>query len=267
MKFISITFRQIWAIALKELELDTRYILPFISQVFFSPVKTVIWFFVVYFGFFASGSSHLGSVTKDNYILFLLVGTIFNTFFNIATLDFPSKFFNEKFWQTIQGILIAPINTFKFVFGLSLAEVIKASFAVLTISVIGLAIFPIPIVKFLLIVGIILAVFVGLMFIGLIRAAFILINENANTVFEYLFLALGFISCFYYPIDAFPKFLQPVVYYNPVYQAINLVRNIWLGNNISLFEIYWTAGAILVAIAIGMFLFNYLLKHNDVEGY
>lgn len=247
--------------------METRYVLPFLSGVFFGPLKVAVWFIVIYFGFFSVGNTGIGNLNKENYILFILLGSIFQIFFTIATSDFPNKFFYEKYWKTIQGILIAPINSLKFVFGLSLSEIIKTSFAFFVLSAIALSVFPIPLYKFALIVVIILSMFVGLMFVGLIRATFILINENINTIFEYIFLAVGFLSCFYYPIETFPRFIRPLIYINPVYQAIDLIRNIWLDHPISPFSIYWILIWIPIFCIFGIFMYNKLMKSNDIQGY
>lgn len=261
------SIKQIWAITKKELHLEARYLIPFFSNVFFNPLKMAVWFFIVYFGFFSNGATSLGDLNKDNYVLFLTIGSTFNMFFTIATSNFPTKFFNEKYWKTIQGFIIAPLNNFKFVIGLSLAELIKASFGVFVFSSIAMIFFPISIYKFLLVLAVIIFVFIGIMFIGLIRAAYILVNENINTVFEYAFMGVGFISCFYYPIQAFPKFLQPVIYYNPVYQGISLVRNIWIDQPIQAFSIIYVVAFTLFAVIFGSATFRRLIHHHDIEGY
>ncbi len=261
------SMKQIWAIAKKELRLETRFLLPFFSGIFFNPLKTAVWFFVVYFGFFSSGATILGNINKENYILFLTIGSTFNMFFTIATSNFPMKFFNEKYWKTIQGFLIAPLNNFKFVIGLSLAELIKASFGILVFSSIGMFLFPIPIYKFIIIIMIFIIIFIGIMFVGLIRAACILINENMSTIFEYVFLGIGFLSCFYYPIDAFPRQIRAVVFYNPIYQGIDLVRNIWQNNQPSSFSILYVVTFTIFAVISGSLIFNRLTKKYDIEGY
>ena len=261
------SLEQIWAITKKELRLETRFWLPFISSIFLNPVKTAAWFFIVYFGFFTAGSVGLGSFTRETYILFILIGGLFQIFFTLATTDFANKFLCEKYWQTIQSIIIMPIHIFKLVLGLSLEEIIKASLAMMVFIGLGLLVWPTNPWTVMIIISIILIIFLGLMFLGLLRAAFVLINENVNTIFEYGFLFLGFISCFYYPIEAFPSFLRPLIFYNPIYQGINLVRNLWLGQSFD-----WTVFAylsiwtILTAI-FSTFLYNRLLKKYDLQGY
>ena len=127
--------------------------------------------------------------------------------------------------------------------------------------------FPITIYKFLLVIIVIIFVFIGIMFMGLIRAAYILVNENINTIFEYVFLAVGFVSCFYYPIQAFPKFLQPIIFYNPIYQGITIVRNIWINQPVLPFSVIYVILATFVAIILGSYTFRKLIRDHDIEGY
>ena len=262
-----LSLKQIWAIAIKEIRLDKRFILPFFSNVFFGPFKTSAWFFLVYFGFFSSGANNFGGVNKENYILFLLIGSLFYIFFTIATHNFPVKFLYEKYWQTIQGIIAAPINIYKFALGMTLAEIIKTSLAIFIVFVLAIFLFPIPIYRILLVAFVCLATFTSLMFLGLIRASYQLVNENINTILEYIFLAVGFISCFYYPIETFPVFFRPIIFYNPLYQAITLARHIWFNQHIGLPSISYFAIFVFASIILSSLIFNHNIKKYDLKGY
>jgi len=258
---------QILAIAEKDLRLESRFIIPFLSHLFFSPLKTAVWFLVVYYGFFTAGSAGVGSFNSGNYFLFVMIGSLFQLLFTIALTDFPSKFFYEKFWQTIQGFLVAPINSMKLVLGLGFSQLVMASFAILVLILIAFFISPIPFINLVIIVSILIMLFLGLMFIGLIRAGLVLVSENLNGVFDYFVLGWGFISCFYYPIESFPRFIRPIIFYNPIYQAVTLVRNLWENQPVSSLSLVYVLSLSLVAILLGAFLFKYLIKNYEIEGY
>jgi len=264
---LTISFRQIWAITKKDLQLDLRYIAPLISKNFISPIKTMAWFLIIYSGFFSHSVNNFGGYTKENYIINLLIGSIFSIFFNLGAGSFPAKFFNEKWWQTIQGTLIAPINSYKLVLGISLSELIKAILGLLMVSAVALFLHPIPFYNFFIIFGIIIYTFIGLAAMGLIKAAFILVNENLNSIVEYFFLAVSFLSCFYYPIESFPSILRPIAYYNPIYQSLFLIRNIWLDQPISLFNVLYPLFFMLLLIVVGTSFYNFITKRFDIDGY
>ncbi len=264
---INIMITQVLAITKKDLRLESRFIIPFLSHLFFSPLKTAVWFLVIYYGFFSTGSAGVGNFNSGNYFLFVVIGSLFQLLFTIALTDFPNKFFSEKFWQTIQGFLVAPINSMKLVLGLGLSQLVMASFAILVLTVIAFLISPIPFVNILVIILILLCLFLGLMFVGLIRAGLVLVSENLNGAFDYFVLAWGFISCFYYPIESFPKFIRPVIFYNPVFQAVTLVRDLWQNQSINSLSLIYVLSLSAIAVLLGASLFKYLLKNYEIEGY
>lgn len=263
-----INFKHIWAVAKKELFLDLRYILPFIAKNLVNPLKIAGWFLVVYYGFFSfSPGVAFGSFTKENYVANLLIGITFYIFFNIAMTDFPTRMWSEKWWQTIQGFLIAPINSLKLILGITLAEFIKVFLSFLIITGIIELLHPISLVKFMLVFLIVLITFIYMMALGLIRATYVLINENVAIIIEYLYLIIGFFSCFYYPIESFPTVFRAIIYYNPIYQSVNLTREIWLGFPLQTFSIVYGLVFAVILIILGTTIFNRATKKYEIEGY
>lgn len=266
-KWLMPALKHIWTVARKEIYLDLRYILPFIARNLVNPLKIAGWFLVIYYGFFSfSPNVNFGSFTKENYIANLLIGIIFYIFYNIAMTDLPTKMSLEKWWKTIQGFLIAPVNGLKLILGISLAEFIKVFFSFIIIAIIVIFLHPISFINFLFVMLIILVTFFYMMSLGLIRATYVLVNENVATIVEYFYLIVGFLSCFYYPIESFPQIIRTIIYYNPIYQSISLTRNIWLGGEINLFSIIYIVTFTVIIMVIGTSVFNYITKKYEIEG-
>lgn len=263
------TFKPVLAILEKELKLELRFKFAFIFSALLDPLVNAFWFGLIYFGFFAAGAEGMGGVTKGDFIPFLALGSLANSFFAIGFGVFSNKLLQEKFWQTISAFLVAPVSRFHLLAGFGLLEFVRISFALLLFlggcfllkPVSGLVLFFVP----LILVGLLL----GSLGMGLLKGVFALTNENILPFFNVIYWGLGLVSCFYYPMDVLPKFMHPLVLANPIYHALTLIRHLWFGYPIASVWVssMWVLGFALLMPIIGVFFFNQLWKRFGLQGY
>lgn len=254
------------AIAKKELKLGLRFKINFFSSVVLNPLLYSLWFALIYAGFFSFGTSNVAGVTPSTLIPFLILGGLANIIYRTGYYAFDTKFMAEKYWHTIEGTLIAPINRISILLGIGLIEILRIS--IFLLAGIGIAFFmysPSLIRLFIVIFTMILLCLMTLG-MGLVKAGFILANENMLAIFQYLNYDFMFLSCFYYPIEALPSWIHPFVMINPVYHAVILIRDAWFGLPISLLSLGIVSFITLLSLLLGTMLFSLTWRKLGITG-
>lgn len=263
------TLKPLLATVEKELRLELRFKFSFIFSAFLDPLVNTVWFGILYFGFFSMGAKPLWGVTKEGFIPFLVLGSLVNVFFSLGFGVFSYKLLYEKFWQTIEAFLVAPVSRFHLLMGLGLVELIRVSFALLLFLGLCFWLKPVSWEVVVLVPLILVGLLFGSLGLGMLRGVFTLTNENILPFFNILYWGWGFLSCFYYPVEILPRFLQPLCLVNPIYHAVTLIRHLWFDYPIPsvLVSSLWVLGFSLLMPAIGVYLFNYLWRRLGLQGY
>lgn len=182
---------------------------------------------------------------------------------------------NEKFWQTINAILLAPINRLSLIFGVGLAEFI-AIFPSLTLFIIVcFMLMPISLVHLGLVLFALLLLFLIALSMGLMAGCAGLFNENAVPIFGYIRVVVVFFSCFYYPIEVLRipqlgqigSILPTIAYLNPIYQAVTVLRSAWLHGVVPFDSLIYVLFFAIIAPLAAVYIFRRLFKALSVQGY
>ena len=259
--------RRILAIAKRGLLIKLRYKWDFVVKGVLNPVKNGVGFFVVYSGFFGAGAVHIGPVDRSNYLVYLMFGMIFHSFFNKAFVDCSEVFLREKFWQTIQGLLVSPAKGYEILLGYGLVEVIDSVPIIVAALAISVVVVQLSIVKLLAVVALLGLLYLLLLGIGFIRAGFILSDENAASFFMPFSWVLFFLSCFYYPIQSIPTFFHPLILANPVYHAGLAITSVALGGDVQWTSIGYLAVCCVVFSTVGALTCAKVWKREGIQGY
>lgn len=261
--------KSIWAILEKELKLELRFKFSFIFSSLLDPMINAFWFGLLYFGFFSLGAQPLWGVTKEGFIPFLILGCLTNAFFSLGFGAFSYKLLFEKFWQTIEAFLVAPVSRFHLLIGLGFMEFIRISFSLILFLSFCFWFKPVSLVTLLLVPLILISLLIGSLGVGLLRGIFTLTNENILPFFNILYWGLGFSSCFYYPKEIFPGWVQSFIQVNPIYHAVTLIRHLWFEYPIDsvLTSSLWVLGFALFMPMVGVYLFNRLWEKLEIQGY
>jgi ABC-type polysaccharide/polyol phosphate export permease len=256
---------RIYAIFKGEVLLNLRFKWRFLVEALFR-LRASFLFFFMYYGFFRSGAQGIGTVTRENYVVFLLLGLVLFSVFTQGFNFISRSFLEKKWWKAVDGLVASPATTFDILLGTGLAALVEI------VPLLGLSLLfswvllPVGLTEILALLGVLLLMYLGVLGIGLVRAAFVLTNENVDAWFNILYWMAIAASCFYYPIVSLPPPLHPLVLANPVYHANIAAKAIWLGEPYSTTSVIYVAITAAISAPLGSYLFRRIFEGHGVEG-
>ena len=269
-KNLKYNLNQIIALTEKNIKLRWRFKYTLLIS-FITPIVAILMPLIVMGRFFTFKQS-FGPWNAQNFVIFQFIA------YNIMLLrsiisEFPLQFRNEKYWQTLPGLIIAPFNRFNLLFGTFISRLILISIPFMIFFILSLILFPISILSILfifLIYFIIAIIFSGL---GLILGIFAISNENIWNLLAFAFTVFFWFSCVSYPYEIFPEVLQVVIDINPLYYLFDFLRVLWIQDNVVFtisqypyhFIILIISG--IVSPCIGVYIYEMIYKKYGILGY
>ena len=242
---------------------------------FLNPFVRILMPLIIFGAIFSiSADFSFGYWIGENYLLFLLIAFCAQ-FLRRIVENFSQLFFREKFWKTLQALMVAPINRYVLLFGILISEMILLSIPFVVFLIIALIIFPISILNLLIVLLLFfcLAIFFGSL--GLIIAVLVVTKEGIYRIFKIGLTFLYWLSCVSYPLHIFPEIIQNVILLNPLYYFIDLIRLIWLMGIDYNLAISFLSPLHIIVVSIftillpilSVVLFNIFYKKYGITGY
>jgi len=261
---------QILAITEKNYKISIRYKFSLVFS-YVSPLISFIFPFII-MGSLFSFQENYGPWNAENYVIYIFIG------YNILLLErimhnLSSQFLSEKYWLTLQAIMIAPFNRFNLLLGYVLSHIIEIIFPFSIFIILCYIFFPISlltIIMILFLMGCLLLSFSGL---GFIIAVYNISNENIAQIVNFCLSMFLLFSCLSYPYEIFPSYIQFFVNKNPIYYLIDIVRLTWLENDIFFTLTNHPIHFLILIIFLfllptsGIYIFNYIFKKYGITGY
>ncbi|MFB6088280.1 MAG: ABC transporter permease [Candidatus Aenigmatarchaeota archaeon] len=217
-------------------------------------------FILVWRAVLMGGFQGLGGLTRNNYITFLLSGSLLWAVINV-NFRMSGAFVREKHQRTLPNLMISPVNKLSYLFGklsVGLARVLIRDIAIVMVAAtfFSFSVEGNP----LLILLIFVITFIGFSGIGIIVASLSAWREGFQEASMVIQQILYLVSGVHYPIEVFPENIRNVVLWFPTTQAINAVRAVGLrGAGVS--DISFTLGYVsifsIVSIILGYFTFKW----------
>lgn len=269
-KQIKNNFRQIFAIAEKNFTMTLRYKVSLIMG-YITPIIQLIFPIIIMSKLF-SLQENFGPWTNENYLIYLFIGYNILLLYGIVS-KISGSLSVEKYWATLQALMIAPFNRLNLFFGYIVSHLIQICVPFTVFLILCYIFFPISFVTMIIIIGMILSILLIFAGISLIIGIFTISNENIARILTFILSFILSFSCISYPYEIFPPFIQFLVNFNPLYYIIDIIRLVWIEDNIYLtlithpihFIIFISFG-ILLPIA-GIMMFNYIFKKYGIVGY
>ncbi len=205
-----------------------------------------------------------------NYMAFLLIGVIFQSFISVAHRSFSRAIRSEQNMGTLELLLMSKTP-------LPLILLYSALWSFLMTSVTTGIILLTAILMFDLhlsvniastLVVFVLAI-ISMTGIGMVSAGIIMITKEGDPVSWFISLLTGFLSGVYYPVEVFPRPLQKLALALPTTHALAALRQSLL-NNPSLYqiqnEIIVLLGFSCLTIPLGIWMFVYGFNRARVAG-
>lgn len=242
-------FNDISTIFWKELKVYFRWK----DWVFFDAIGALlpfITFIFVWRAILMGGFGGVGELTPENYIPFMLSGSVLWTFITISMgHEITHCFIDEVRHRTGQNLLLSPVHKMAIPYGKALLSIVRATISNAVIIIFSLLIFGVTVKGSLTLVVLIIAInFFAFSGIGLIIAALGLWRHGLADSVWVIRQILYIFSGVHYPIEVLPETLKNISLLLPSTQAINMTRAILL-KGAGIFDI-WFSFLYLIIFAV-----------------
>jgi len=270
---LKIYFFQIRALVVKDLKLKARYKIKFLFSVVF-PITTFIMPLLIFRKLFeATGEESFGIWTPDNFIIFILSGI----FIVILLKLFPAygkNLLREKYWKTLPGVFLSPVNVFNLLISKLLSELFIFLIPLFVAFIFCFIFANASLLTIIFVLFIYICASFFMASIGLAIGSFRMSIEGGYAVFSNLVGFLLIFSCWKYPREFFPDYLQFLIIWNPFYYYWDLIRAMLVfgAENVifnSAYHLHFIVVFSLTIIApiLSIMFFNYIYKKYGLVGY
>jgi len=222
------------------------------SRIVSSFVQPILFLLVLGGGF---SFVRLGSLS---YQTFLFPGIVAMSLVGISISSGISVIWDREF-GILKEILVAPVSRTSIFVGKALGGCITALIqGVIVLSLAFLVGVPLTVGSFILSVGSMVIISLGLASIGLIIASLIETIESFGVIMNFLIFLLIFLSGAFYPLQEAPEWLKIVSYFNPLTYGVELLRSVIISVSSIPFSLSFTIALLfsLVSSLVGALAFN-----------
>jgi ABC transporter DrrB family efflux protein len=219
--------------------------------------------FVLLFSFVFGGAINVGREggADASYINFLMAGIF------VQTVAFAGIYTGVLLANDLQKGMIdrfrsLPMTQSSVLTGRTLTDLLRATLAVAIMFVVGMLVGFRPaggILGVAAAIGIMLLFGFALSWIGVAAGAAVRTPEALQGIIFAAVFPLTFVSSAFVPTDSMPGWLQVFAENQPMTQVVNAVRDLTLGTHLytaELASVLWSAGLLLVAFPLGLWLYN-----------
>lgn len=216
--------KTLWAFFRRDALIHTSYKVGFfvdLAGVFFTAAT---YYFVS--RLFGSAASPFLKNYGGDYFAFVLIGVAFAAYQNVGLNSFSQSLRQEQFLNTLEPLLMTPVNTPRFLFGSSLWDFLYATIRVALYLILGALFFGFRMAHAR--VGPALAVLVLTLFafmgLGVFSASFIMRFKRGNPVTWFMEAASNLLGGVFFPLSALPLGLQKTALLIPMTHALEGLR-------------------------------------------
>jgi len=160
-----------------------------------------------------------------NYMVFLIIGIIFQSFVTVSQTSFSQSIRNEQYMGTLESLLLSKTPLYKILTYSSLWTFLFTAINTGVILAIAIIVFRVDLNVNLLASAIILLLsIVSLAGIGMISAGIIMVTKQGDPISWFVSIISAFLSGVYYPIEVLPKFLKNLALILPNTHALIALR-------------------------------------------
>ena len=261
---------QIIALTEKNIKIKIRFKATVIIS-FVLPIISLLMPLIIMTKFF-SFNEGLGPWNQRNFFIFVFMAYHLMLLKDIIN-QFPLSFRQEKYWDTLPALIIAPFNRFNLLLGIFFSHLIIVAIPFAIFFIMCYFIFPIGLITVLFIIALYLLIAILFSGIGLILSILIVSKENYVEVLKLILNIIFWFSCINYPFQIYPKIIQEQIGRNPLYYVFFFLRVSWIENDViysitrhPYFFIVLIIGAITLP-SIGVIIFNKIYRKFGIVGY
>ncbi|MFX1328181.1 MAG: ABC transporter permease [Promethearchaeota archaeon] len=261
---------QIVAITEKNVKFSLRFKFNLIIS-FIIPIISIIMPLIL-MGRLFDFNTQYGPWSADNFIIYQF--TAYNiTLLRMIITDYPKLFAQEKYWETLPALIIAPFKRINLVFGIFLSNIVLLSIPFTIFFVLSCILYPILPLTILFVLTLYFLIALIFSGIGVIIGVFAISKEGFLGIFNFLITFIFWFSCISYPFEVFPGIIQSIIQINPLYYIFDILRISWIENDVVLsISMHYLNFLIITLCAIslpliGVYIFNKIYRKYGIVGY
>jgi ABC-2 type transport system permease protein len=187
-------------------------------------ISTASFYFLAKLVGFQENNPYLAQY-GGNYMVFLIIGIIFQSFVSVSQSSFSQTIRNEQYMGTLESLLLSRTPLYQILTYSSLWTFIFTVINTGVILAIAVVVFKVELNINLLASTIILFLsIVSLAGIGMISAGVIMVTKQGDPISWFISIISAFLSGVYYPIEVLPKFLKGLALILPNTHALIALR-------------------------------------------
>lgn len=227
----------------------------------FSPFLTAVIYFLV-FGIMIG--TKIGMVNNLSYLVFIIPGFLIMNVLGAAYGNGVYPTFSRKFFKSIQYVQVAPLSSYAFVLGITIASILRGFVIAILIWLAGLLIsgeFHLySLLGTFVTITLVCSIF---SLLGQINGIFANSWEQINFVPTFIITPLTYLSGIFFDINKLPSFFASLSQLNPIAHVVSAVRYSLLGQPETNLLV---SLSFLGIICIGLFFYvSYLVrKHLNI---
>ena len=213
----------------KNIRIQLRYKLRF----FLSLLMPIVGVFLplIIMGEIFTLTDNFGPWNGSNYIVYQFAAYMMFLLYGVIT-RIQGGIAQEKGLNTLTLLLIAPFRRINLFISIVFSHLLLISIPFIGFFIWCYILFPVSIFTVFFIFLVFLAVTMIFTGIGLFFAILTIVREQIISIFNVGLTILLMFSCFSLPFEFFPEFYQNIALINPFYYIFNIVRYIWIDDNI-----------------------------------
>lgn len=182
-------------------------------------------FLLVWGAVFSSGSVEIGGLNQDNYITFLITGTLLWQVIGICLGPLSHTFVREKYARSSTYFFLSPASRLAFLFAKAVTSLVEILLTTGIILILILFFYKFAFQGSLILASLIfLLTFLSFSGIGMTFAALGAWREGIANVSYIISDVLMLLSGVFYPLEIFPESIRVFCEALPTTQAINTIR-------------------------------------------
>ncbi len=265
---IKANISQIFAVAEKNVKLESRLKIRLIFQSIIQPILAVILPLII-MGKIFTLAAEFGAWNSENFIVFQFTAYQMLLLYRIIA-RIQGGIAREKGQNTLTLLVIAPFRRINLLFGIFISHLILISIPFMFFFILCYILYPVSLVTLFFIFFTYFLISLFFSGIGLVFGIFIISKPYLVTFVSVPLTFLLMFSCLTMPFEFFPESFQNIARLNPFYYLFNIARYIWIEDNIIIsitthpFTLLIVLSLAISSPLIGIKFFNYFFDKYGV---
>lgn len=196
------------------------------SQVFLPPIISTLLYFII---FGTVMGSRIGNIAGANYTLFIAPGLIMMAVVNNAYANVSSSLFSARFQKSIEEMLVSPMHNGVLLLGYTIGGILRGLIIGVLLFFVSAFFLDLNLAQLPATLGIIILVSAIFSLAGFTNAILARSFDDISIIPTFVLTPLTYLGGVFYSIHMLSPFWQKLMYANPVFYMVNLLRHTMTG--------------------------------------